>query len=108
MEATVMSNLPMPSEVRAGLAKEVAQAGQSAPAEAPVVEPPSVKMVVRLFIIPLLIAAAVVGIMLPIAHMTESPVSLDQAIERLKKPGGERTMSLVGPGSKQRYMDAKT
>src|SRR6266850_2591261 len=98
-----MSELPMPSEVRGVVAREQPLAGG-----APAMEPPSVKMIVRLFLIPLLIAAAVVGIMLPIAHMTESPVSLDQAIARLKNPGGERTFNLVGPGSKQRYMDAKT
>jgi hypothetical protein len=73
-----------------------------------VVEPPSVKLILRLFIIPLLIAAAVVGIMLPIAHLAGGPSSLDAAMDRLKNPGGERTMSLVGPGAKQRYMDAKT
>src|SRR2546426_8359717 len=98
-----MSELPMPTEVRAMVVKE-----QPGTPDAPVIEPPSVKMIVRLFVIPLLIAAAVVGIMLPIAHLTESPLSLDQAIARLKNPGGERTFNLVGPGSKQRYMDAKT
>lgn len=70
-------------------------------------EPPSAKMVVRLFLIPLLVAAAVVGIMLPIGCLTEGPVSLETAITRLKNPGGERTLGMVGPGSKQRYMDAK-
>jgi hypothetical protein len=112
--ARVMSELPMPSEVRALVAKEVVEAarvaggGGGAEGTGAVVEPPSVKMVLRLFIIPLLIAAAVVGIMLPIAHMAEGPASMEAAIERLKNPGGERTLSLVGPGSKQRYMDAKT
>jgi HEAT repeats len=100
----VMSDLPMPSEVRALAAKE-AEARGGVPA---VLEPPSVKMVARLFIIPLLIAAAVVGIMLPIAHLAEGPATLEQAIERLKNPGGQRTLNMVGPGSKQRYMDAKT
>ena len=105
-----MNNLPMPSEVRALLAKESAEAAQKSrgKAEASVIEPPSVKLILRLFIIPLLIAAAVVGIMLPIAHLAEGPSSLDAAMERLKNPGGERTLSLVGPGAKQRYMDAKT
>src|SRR5688572_3338283 len=112
--ATVMNDLPMPTEVKAIAAKEAAATipgtgGHAASGtQAGIVEPPSVKLVLRLFIIPLLIAAAVVAIMVPIGWMTEGPATLDQAIERLKKPGGERTMSLVGPGSKQRYMDAKT
>jgi len=114
----------MPSEVRAIAAKSdvaaasgaadqkgaagAATATNSANPASPPIEPPSIKMVLRLFIIPLLIAAAVVAIMLPIGYMAEGPATLDQAIERLKKPGGERTLNLVGPGSKQRYMDAKT
>jgi hypothetical protein len=106
----VMNDLPMPSEVKAEIAKEAAaaNAGTGGGAASGIVEPPSIKMVLRLFIIPLLIAAAVVGIMLPVSWMTQGPATLDQAIERLKKPGGERTMNMVGPGSKQRYMDAKT
>src|SRR5678816_1367013 len=109
-----MSELPMPSQVRALAVKELGDTPQAPGAgagqkDAPaVVEPPSVKLVARLFIIPLLIAAAVIGIMLPIAHLAGGPSSLDAAMERLKNPGGERTMSLVGPGAKQRYMDAKT
>lgn len=97
-----MNDLPMPSDVR-----KLAATQQQA-ADAPVVvEPPSVKLIVRLFIIPLLIAAAVVGIMIPIGRMAGGPVSLELAIRRLKEPGGERTLGMVGPGSKQRYMDAK-
>jgi hypothetical protein len=109
-----MSELPMPSQVRALAVKELGDAPQTPGAgmgekDAPaVVQPPSVKLIARLFIIPLLIAAAVVGIMVPIAHMAGGPSSLDAAMERLKNPGGERTMNLVGPGAKQRYMDAKT
>src|SRR6266581_702920 len=109
-----MSDLPMPSEVRALAVREMAEAAQvaggnaGAKGVAVVVEPPSLKLILRLFIVPLLIAAAVVGIMLPIAHLAGGPSSLDSAMERLKNPGGERTMSLVGPGAKQRYMDAKT
>jgi len=108
-----MSELPMPSEVRALAVKELGDAAQPSGAQGgnrgagAVVEPPSIKLILRLFIIPLLIAAAVVGIMLPIAYMVGTP-SLDSAMERLKNPGGERTMSMVGPGAKQRYMDAKT
>lgn len=70
-------------------------------------EPPGAKMLVRLFLIPLLIAGAVVGIMVPIAWMAGGPSGIDQAIADLKKPGGERTVGLVGPGAKQRYMAAK-
>ena len=108
-----MSELPMPSEVRALAIKELGQAapklgsGAGEKEAATVIEPPSVKLIARLFIIPLLIAAAVVGIMLPIAHLAGGPSSLDAAMERLKNPGGERTMSLVGPGAKQRYLYAK-
>ena len=93
----------MPSDVEK-------QEGRGAPGGGPsqeLVEPPSAKMFVRLFLIPLLIAAAVVGIMLPIGCLTEGSVSLETAITRLKNPGGERTLGMVGPGSKQRYMDAK-
>src|SRR5438046_9786719 len=109
-----MSDLPMPSEVRALAVKELEETAPTSNTEARdrgagvVVAPPSIKLIARLFIIPLLIAAAVVGIMLPIAHLAGGPSTLDAAMERLKNPGGERTMSLVGPGSKQRYMDAKT
>src|SRR5687768_159049 len=98
-----MSELLMPSDVEK-------QEGRAAPGGGPsqeLVEPPSAKMFVRLFLIPLLIAAAVVGIMLPIGCLTEGSVSLETAITRLKNPGGERTLGMVGPGSKQRYMDAK-
>jgi hypothetical protein len=108
-----MSELPMPSEVRALAVKELADAARGSDPQgqgqgaAQLIEPPSIKLILRLFIIPLLIAAAVIGIMLPIAYMVATP-SLDAAMERLKNPGGERTMSLVGPGAKQRYMDAKT
>jgi hypothetical protein len=35
--------------------------------------------------------------------------TMEEALERLKRPGGNRTADLlVGPASKQRYMDAKT
>lgn len=98
-----MGDLLMPSDVE----KREGRAAPGVPAQQPLVEPPSAKMVVRLFLIPLLVAAAVVGIMLPIGCLTEGPVSLETAITRLKNPGGERTLGMVGPGSKQRYMDAK-
>jgi hypothetical protein len=45
--------------------------------------------------------------MIPIGRMAGGPVSMEQALERLKKPGGEKTLGLIGPGAKQRYMDAK-
>jgi hypothetical protein len=99
MPADAQHDLLMPSDAKALDAKNVT--------ETTLPEPPSAKMVVRLFLIPLLIAAAVVGIMLPIGWMTGGPVSVEQAMERLKNPGGERTLGLVGPGAKQRYMDAK-
>src|SRR5688572_28315698 len=99
-----MSDLLMPSDVE----KRKGRAAPGAhPQQQPLVEPPSAKMIVRLFLIPLLVAAAVVGIMLPIGCLTEGPVSLETAITRLKNPGGERTLGMVGPGSKQRYMNAK-
>ena len=75
----------------------------------PLPEPPSVKLVVRLFLIPLLIAGAVIGIMVPFGWLTGGQKSLDVAIADLKRPGGQRTGAwLVGPGAKQRYIDAKT
>ena len=75
----------------------------------PVPEPPSIKLVVRLFLIPLLIAGAVIGIMVPFGWLTGGQKSLEVAISDLKRPGGQRTGEwLVGPGAKQRYIDAKT
>src|SRR5436305_15297159 len=102
-----MNELPMPSEVRALAVKEMGEAAQSKGRDrgaGVVVEPPSVKMILRLFIIPLLIAAAVVGIMLPIAHLAGGPSSLDAAMDRIKNHGGERTMSQVGKEDMQRNM----
>lgn len=73
------------------------------------VEPPSVKLVVRLFVIPLFIVAAAVGVMFLIGLLAGGSSSVEEAMERLKRPGGERTADwLIGPGAKQRYMDAKT
>jgi len=72
-------------------------------------EPPSVKLIVRLFVIPLLIAGAVIAIMVPFGWLTGGQKSIDVAINDLKRPGGQRTGEwLVGPGAKQRYIDAKT
>jgi thioredoxin-like negative regulator of GroEL len=90
----------MPSD----LADVAAPAGDSTPS----VEPPSAKLIVRLFLIPLLIVAAAVGVMMLIGRMAGGPISAEKALERLKNSGGGRTADvLVGPASKQRYMDAK-
>lgn len=72
-------------------------------------EPPSVKLIVRLFVIPLIIVALAVGVMFLISLMAGGTPSMEEALSRLKNPGGSRTAEwLVGPASKQRYMDAKT
>jgi hypothetical protein len=88
-----MTDLLMPSDVE----KQQAQAAPGMVTSQQLVEPPSAKMVVRLFLIPLLVAAAVVGIMLPIGCLTEGSVSLETAITRLKNPGGERTLGWSAP-----------
>ncbi len=76
--------------------------------ETPIIEPPSVKLIVRLFLIPLIIVAVAVGIMFLIGLMAGQTPSFDEALTRLKSPGGQRTADwLIGPGSKQRYLDAK-
>jgi HEAT repeat protein len=82
----------------------------SAPQAAdPVGEPPSVKLIVRLFVIPLIIVALAVGVMFLISLLAGGTPSMQEALNRLKNPGGNRTADwLVGPASKQRYMDAKT
>ena len=88
----------MPTEVAAARAAD----------EAVVVEPPSVKLIVRLFLIPLVIVAAAVGIMFLIGLMAGQTPSFEEALARLKNPGGQRTADwLIGPGSKQRYLDAE-
>src|SRR5687767_32905 len=102
----------MPSDVKRA-ATAAAATGDAAQASAasnePLVEPPSAKLLARLFIIPLLIVAAAVGIMFIIGRMAGANPSFEQALTRLRNPGGERTVDLlIGPGSKQRYMDAKT
>jgi hypothetical protein len=98
-----MSNLPMPSEVKAA---DPAAASADA---TPLIEPPSVKLIVRLFLIPLFIVAAAVGIMFLIGRLAGGTPTFEEALTRLKNPGGQRTVDLlIGPGSKQRYMDAKT
>jgi HEAT repeat protein len=105
-----MSELPMPSDVlkasdpsapdHAALPHDPSQA---------VGEPPSVKLIVRLFVIPLFIVAVAVGVMFLISLLAGGTPSMEEALNRLKSPGGNRTAEwLVGPASKQRYMDAKT
>src|SRR3954465_1863786 len=102
----MMNDLPMPSDVKPHTDIDGAPgptAGQ------PLVEPPSVKLIVRLFLIPFFIVAAAVGVMFLIGRLAGGTPSFDEALSRLRNPGGERTADmLVGPGSKQRYMDAKT
>src|SRR5687767_15984933 len=101
-----MSTLPMPSEVKSAPASGAP--GAAAP-DAAVGEPPSVKLIVRLFLIPLLIVAAAVGVMFLIGALAGGTPSFEEALSRLKRSGGERTAEyLIGPGSKQRYMDAMT
>ena len=98
----------MPSDVKPAKAGAGAPASDVSPQQ-PLVEPPSAKLIARLFIIPLIIVAAAVGIMFLIGRMTGDSASFEDALARLRNPGGERTADvLIGPGSKQRYMDAKT
>jgi len=94
----------MPSDVK----RE--QTAAPAPQDHPQIEPPSFKLLGQLFIIPLIIVCAAVGIMFLIGVFagSEQTPSLEQALSRLHNPGGGRTADvLVGPGSKQRYIDAK-
>lgn len=107
-----MSELPLPSDVRGGSAAgERARVGYASPKGTPqdksLPEPPTFRGLVRLFVIPLLIAGGVVAIMIPIGRMAGGNLTLEQHLERLKQPGGERTMGLIGPASKQRFIDAK-
>ena len=104
----------MPSDVLKQAAGATGAGGGAAtrppgiPAQ-PIVEPPSVKLIVRLFVIPLIIVALAVGVMFLISLMAGGTPTMEEALERLKRPGGNRTADfLVGPASKQRYMDAKT
>src|SRR5687767_9152618 len=107
MDATAPS-LPMPSDVRRQAEAADAQPGAGADA---LPEPPSAKLVVRLFLIPFLIVAAAVGIVYLISLVADGGApSRAEAIGRLKRGAGEgggRTAHyLLGPGSKQLYMDA--
>ena len=99
-----MDQLLMPSEVKQRPAADV----DPVVAAAPTVEPPSVKLIVRLFLIPLFIVAAAVGVMFLIGRLAGGTPSTDELLTRLRKPGGARTADmLIGPGSKQRFLDAK-
>jgi hypothetical protein len=93
--------LPMPSDISG--AKKAAQNEQT------LVEPPSVKLIVRLFLIPLLIVGAAVGVMFLVGLLAGKEPTFDEAIARLRSnPSGGRTAEyLIGPGAKQRYLDAK-
>ena len=100
----------MPSDVlkASGPPTAASTTAGAQPAE-PVAEPPSVKLIVRLFVIPLIIVALAVGVMFLISLLAGGTPSMEEALARLKNPGGNRTAEwLVGPASKQRYMDAKT
>ena len=96
----------MPSDVKK--LGEGAQVNSARDAASEPIEPPSVKLLVRLFLIPLIIVALAVGVMFLIGLMAGSEPSFEEALQRLRAPGGQRTASyLVGPASKQRYLDAK-
>src|SRR3954469_24809253 len=96
--------LPIPSDLKKSEANDAASSPQTE-----LVEPPSAKLIVRLFLIPLIIVALAVGVMFLIGRLAGGTPSFEEALQRLKNPGGGRTADvLVGPGSKQRYMDAKT
>ena len=108
-----MNDLLMPSDVKAGDPADPSRALGVADSQIPKLPPPpepaSVKLIVRLFLIPLLIAGAVIGIMVPFGWLTGGQKSIDVALADLRRPGGQRTGGwLVGPGAKQRYIDAKT
>jgi hypothetical protein len=107
-----METLPMPSDL-----KGKGPSGETVTAEGPTTkkelpplpEPPSAKMIVRLFLIPLLIAAAVVIIMSLIGALAGGYKSVYDAVDEFERlGGGGRTADvLVGPGSKQRYIAAQ-
>jgi hypothetical protein len=76
-------------------------------ADAAAIEPPSAKLIVRLFLIPLLIVGAAVGVMLLVGLMAGGDKSIDQALQDLSNTsGGERTGVFLGPASEERYNDA--
>src|SRR4051812_43319364 len=96
-----MNELQMPSDVRKSAPETAAPIAEQ-------IEPPSVKLIVRLFLIPLVIVAIAVGVMFLVGLLAGGEPSFEEAINRLRSAGGERTANyLVGPASKQRYLDAK-
>ena len=107
----------MPSDVKGKDGAPASPPGESVTADGattkkelpPLPEPPSAKMIVRLFLIPLLIAGAVVLIMTLIGALSGGYKSVYDAIDEFEKlGGGGRTADvLVGPGSKQRYIAAQ-
>src|SRR5687767_12722093 len=102
-----MSTLPMPSDVKKATPPEAGGAAVGSP-DAAVGEPPSAKLIVRLFLIPLMIVAAAVGVMFLIGLLAGGTPSTEELVQRLRRPGGGRTANvLVGPGSKQRFLDAE-
>jgi HEAT repeat protein len=104
--SSVLKENEIPSEPPLLMPSDVA-AKQSD--DATVLEPPSAKLIVRLFLIPALIVAAAVGVMFLIGRMAGSAPTFEEALNGLKSQGGERTADwLVGPGAKQRYLYAQT
>jgi hypothetical protein len=104
-----MDPLPLPSDVKTQPAAGRAGAALDGPASAPgpQVEPPSAKLIVRLFLIPLLIVGAAVGLMWIVGMLAGGQSDTAQILARLRRAGGERTAGvLVGPAAKQRYLDA--
>jgi hypothetical protein len=110
-----MTDLPMPSEVRKAAAADAAVVSTTpfslspdAAAAGNAGEPPSAKLIVRLFVIPLFIVAAAVGVMFLIGLLTGGAPTFEESLKGLEEPGGQRTGGLlIGPGSKQRYMYAQ-
>jgi hypothetical protein len=103
-----MTDLPMPSDVRKAAAADAAVASTIAPDAAVAVEPPSAKLIVRLFVIPLFIVAAAVGVMFLVGLLTGGVPTFEESLKGMEEQGGQRTGGiLIGPGSKQRYMYAQ-
>ena len=98
----------MPSDLRGS--GEIPAAGAAANPPL-VIEPPSPKWLLRLFLIPFLIMVMIIGSMLLMSLFSKlagSQPNIDQAIADLKdESGGQRTAEwFVGPAAKQRYIAA--
>src|SRR4051794_17283615 len=83
-----MNELPMPSDVlKQAAGAPGAGAGAATPSPGTpsqqLVEPPSVKLIVRLFVIPLIIVALAVGVMFLISLMAGGTPTMEEALERL-------------------------